>query len=101
VSSGAPVIGSLRRQAEMAKRALSTQERATIAIVHDGKPVEWTLARDQLDSPISCRGAHGGPACVQIGSVRKPGRPGTSADPCGTSSALRAQETLKKPGDAG
>jgi molecular chaperone HscC len=48
-SSGAPVIGALRRQAEMTKRALSTQESATIAIVHDGKPVEWTLARDQLE----------------------------------------------------
>jgi molecular chaperone HscC len=48
-SSGAPVIGALRRQAEMAKRALSTQDSATIAIVHDGKPVEWKLSRDQLE----------------------------------------------------
>jgi len=48
-ASGAPVIGALRRQAEMAKRALSTQDKATIAIVHDGKPVEWPLARDQLE----------------------------------------------------
>jgi molecular chaperone HscC len=48
-SSGAPVIGALRRQAEMAKRALSTQDSATIAIVHDGKPVEWKLSREQLE----------------------------------------------------
>jgi molecular chaperone HscC len=48
-SAGAPVIGALRRQAEMAKRALSTQDQATIAIVHDGKPIEWKLSRDQLE----------------------------------------------------
>jgi molecular chaperone HscC len=48
-TAGAPVTGALRRQAEMAKRALSTQDSATIAIVHDGKPVEWKLSRDQLE----------------------------------------------------
>jgi molecular chaperone HscC len=57
-SSGAPVIGALRRQAEMAKRALSAQDAATIAIVHDGKPIEWKLARDQfelLSEPLLAR----------------------------------------------
>ncbi|HEY6259631.1 MAG TPA: Hsp70 family protein [Xanthobacteraceae bacterium] len=49
VSSGLPIIGALRRQAELAKRMLSTQESATIAVVHDGKPIEWRLAREQLE----------------------------------------------------
>jgi len=48
-TTAAPVIGALRRQAEMAKRALSSQDSATIAIVHDGKPIEWKLSRDQLE----------------------------------------------------
>jgi molecular chaperone HscC len=56
--SGAPVIGALRRQAEFAKRALSTQDTATIAIVHDGKPIEWALSREhfeQLSEPLLAR----------------------------------------------
>jgi molecular chaperone HscC len=44
-----PIVGALRRQAEMAKRLLSSKEAATIAVVHDGKPVEWTLSREQLE----------------------------------------------------
>ena len=48
-TSGAPIVGALRRQAEMAKRMLSSQDTATIAVVHDGKPVEWTLSREQLE----------------------------------------------------
>jgi molecular chaperone HscC len=49
VVDGGPVVGALRRQAELAKRALSTQDTATISVVHEGKPVEWTLSRDQFD----------------------------------------------------
>jgi molecular chaperone HscC len=47
--SGAPIIGALRRQAELAKRMLSTQESATIALVHEGKPIEWKLSREQFE----------------------------------------------------
>jgi molecular chaperone HscC len=57
-SSGAPIIGALRRQAEMAKRALSTQDAAAITVVHEGKPIEWTLARDRfelLSEPLLAR----------------------------------------------
>ena len=49
VTSGAPIIGALRRQAELAKRMLSTQDSANIALVHDGKPIEWQLTRDQFE----------------------------------------------------
>jgi molecular chaperone HscC len=49
VSSDAPIIGALRRQAELAKRMLSTQDSATLALVHDGKPIEWRLTRDQFE----------------------------------------------------
>jgi len=57
-SSGAPIIGALRRQAEMAKRALSSQDAATIAVVHEGKPIEWRLGREQfelLSEPLLAR----------------------------------------------
>jgi len=57
-SANAPIIGALRRQAEMAKRALSTQDAATIAVVHEGKPIEWKLSRDQfelLSEPLLAR----------------------------------------------
>ena len=57
-TSGAPIVGALRRQAEMAKRMLSSQDAATIAVVHDGKPVEWTLGREQfelLSEPLLAR----------------------------------------------
>jgi molecular chaperone HscC len=49
IVDGGPVVGALRRQAELAKRALSTQDSATVSVVHDGKPVEWVLSRDQFD----------------------------------------------------
>src|SRR5215831_2366658 len=39
----------LRRQAELAKRTLSARDRATISLNHDGKPVEWTLDRDEFE----------------------------------------------------
>ena len=42
----------------MAKRMLSSQDAATIAVVHDGKPVEWTLSREQfelLSEPLLAR----------------------------------------------
>lgn len=40
---------ALRRQAELAKRKLSTTDGATISLVHDGKPIEWTLGRDEFE----------------------------------------------------
>jgi molecular chaperone HscC len=56
--NNAPILGALRRQAEMAKRMLSSQESATIAVVHEGKPIEWKLSRDQfelLSEPLLAR----------------------------------------------
>jgi molecular chaperone HscC len=53
-----PIMGALRRQAEMAKRLLSSQDSATIAVVQDGKPIEWTLGREQfelLSEPLLAR----------------------------------------------
>jgi len=53
-----PIMGALRRQAEMAKRMLSAQDSATIAVVQDGKPIEWTLGREQfelLSEPLLAR----------------------------------------------
>jgi molecular chaperone HscC len=49
VASNAPAIGALRRQAELAKRALSNEDRATLTVVHNDKPVEWTISRDQFE----------------------------------------------------
>ncbi|HLZ03126.1 MAG TPA: molecular chaperone HscC [Bradyrhizobium sp.] len=43
-------LAVLRRQAELAKRKLSTEERATIAVMHDGKSIEWTLDREQFEA---------------------------------------------------
>jgi molecular chaperone HscC len=57
-SADLPIIGALRRQAELAKRMLSSQEAATISVVHAGKPIDWTLARDQfelLSEPLLAR----------------------------------------------
>jgi molecular chaperone HscC len=48
-SSDTTVNGAVRRQAELAKRALSTQDRTITSVIHDGKPVEWTISRDQFD----------------------------------------------------
>jgi molecular chaperone HscC len=46
---GAAINGAIRRQAELAKRELSTRDRATISVVHDGKPLEWTIGREQFE----------------------------------------------------
>jgi molecular chaperone HscC len=43
------VAAALRRQAELAKRALSAGDCPTIALMRDGRPVEWTLTREQFD----------------------------------------------------
>ncbi len=40
----------LRRQAELAKRTLSGQDSATISLSHAGKPIEWTLSREQFET---------------------------------------------------
>jgi molecular chaperone HscC len=42
--------GLLRRQAELAKRTLSAQDTATISIIDQGKPIEWTLSREQFET---------------------------------------------------
>jgi len=57
-SPNLPIMGALRRQAEMAKRMLSSQDSATIAVVQDGKSIEWTLGREQfelLSEPLLAR----------------------------------------------
>ena len=41
---------ALRHQAELAKRALSVRDSATIALVHDSKLVEWTIGRELFES---------------------------------------------------
>lgn len=47
--STAPINGIVRRQAELAKRTLSVDDVAKISIVHDGRPIEWTLDREKFD----------------------------------------------------
>jgi molecular chaperone HscC len=47
---GTATTGLLLRQAELAKRALSTQDTATLSVVHDGRPIEWTLGREQFET---------------------------------------------------
>jgi len=47
---GSAVNALLRRQAELAKRALSTQDTATLSLVHNDKPVEWTLTRSAFET---------------------------------------------------
>jgi molecular chaperone HscC len=52
------LAGSLRRQAELAKRALGNAESVTIQILLDGKPIQWTITRDrfeQLCEPLMAR----------------------------------------------
>jgi molecular chaperone HscC len=43
------VHGAIRRQAEVVKRTLSEAESATLEIVHEGRPVSWTLTREMLE----------------------------------------------------
>jgi molecular chaperone HscC len=50
VAPGTATYALLRRQAELAKRTLSAQDEATVSISHKGKPIEWTLAREQLET---------------------------------------------------
>ncbi|HEX4301412.1 MAG TPA: molecular chaperone HscC [Rhizomicrobium sp.] len=45
-----PVHGAIRRQAEVAKRALSDADSATMDVVFNGKSVSWTLARERFES---------------------------------------------------
>jgi molecular chaperone HscC len=47
---GTATYALLRRQAEFAKRTLSAQDTATMSISHKGKPIEWTLSREQLET---------------------------------------------------
>ena len=49
-AKSAAETAALRRQAELAKRALGAQDSATIVLVHDGKPIEWTIGREQFES---------------------------------------------------
>jgi molecular chaperone HscC len=45
-----PMHALLRRQAELAKRTLSAKDSATISLNHDGKPIDWTLDREQFET---------------------------------------------------
>lgn len=47
---GSAVNALLRRQAELAKRALSAQDTATISLAHKGEPVGWTLTRTEFET---------------------------------------------------
>ncbi|HEY2134739.1 MAG TPA: molecular chaperone HscC [Xanthobacteraceae bacterium] len=49
-TAGPALNAMLRRQAELAKRTLSSQDAATLSIVHQGKPVEWTLSRERFET---------------------------------------------------
>jgi len=49
VSSGAPIHGVLRRQAELAKRALSDADEATLDLPYQDKVISWTLSRDTFE----------------------------------------------------
>jgi molecular chaperone HscC len=57
-SANLPVHGAIRRQAEVAKRALSDAESAQLTVNFEGKPVTWTLTRDrfeQISEPLLAR----------------------------------------------
>ena len=49
-ASGAAVHGALRRQAELLKRRLTDAESASLEIVYEGKPIEWTLTREKFET---------------------------------------------------
>ncbi|HEX2592799.1 MAG TPA: Hsp70 family protein, partial [Rhizomicrobium sp.] len=49
-SENLPVHGAIRRQAEVAKRALSDSEATTLEVNYDGKPVTWRLDRNRFES---------------------------------------------------
>jgi molecular chaperone HscC len=49
VASQAPIHAMLRRQAELLKRRLSDEESATLELVHDNRPLSWTLTRDEFN----------------------------------------------------
>jgi molecular chaperone HscC len=44
------IHANLRRQAEIAKRALSDHERHEIELVHDGGTTRWSITRDDFES---------------------------------------------------
>jgi len=44
-----PILGSLRRQAELAKRALSSADSANIDINIDGALIHWTISRERFE----------------------------------------------------
>ncbi|MBV9522610.1 MAG: Hsp70 family protein, partial [Alphaproteobacteria bacterium] len=50
IGENASLHAALRRQAELAKRKLSCAEHATIEIVHNGRPIAWTLTRDAFEA---------------------------------------------------
>lgn len=45
-----PVHGAIRRQAEVAKRALSDAPEATLEVAYDGKTARWVLTRERFES---------------------------------------------------
>jgi molecular chaperone HscC len=49
-SETAPIHGALRRQAEVAKRALSEHAEHEIALVHGDDTIRWTITRDDFET---------------------------------------------------
>ncbi len=49
-TAGSAANALLRRQAELAKRALSAHDSATVSLVHRGKPIEWALSRTDFET---------------------------------------------------
>jgi len=57
-SENLPLHGAIRRQAEVAKRALSESESARLEVNFNGAPVSWTLSRERfemLSEPLLAR----------------------------------------------
>jgi molecular chaperone HscC len=46
----AAIHGTLRRQAEIAKRALSDSHEHQLALIHQGKELRWTIGRDRFEA---------------------------------------------------
>ncbi len=49
-AAGTAINAALRRQAELAKRTLSSRDSAPLAVAYDGRPIEWTLSRDDFET---------------------------------------------------
>ncbi len=49
-SRDAAIHGALRRQAEIAKRALSDRHEHELTLIHQGKELRWTIGRDRFET---------------------------------------------------